>query len=236
MPKRKKIAARVEFFTADLFGRHVSDGADRGSGAREHFVGGNGSAGEDAYAFTHRSADRGATSARGNEFCEAEIENFGVAAARDEKIRGLDIAVDNSLRMRGVERVGDFDGNFEEAIELHRLAGDYVLQRGAIEKFHGDEGFAVFFADVVDGADARVIQCGGSLGFTLKAAQSLRIAGYFFGKKFQCDETVETRVFGFVDDAHAAAAEFFDDAVMRNGEADERRVGFGHRGWSLERG
>ena len=32
------------------------------------------------------------------------------------------------------------------------------FKRGAVEKFHGDEGFAVVLADVVDGANAGMIQ------------------------------------------------------------------------------
>ncbi len=151
-----------------------------------------------------------------------------MAAARDEKICGFDIAVHDSLRVRGIERIGNFDGEIEQAIELHGFAGDDMLERSAIEKFHGDEGFAVFFADVVDGADARMIQRGRGLRFTLETAQGLRIAGNFIGKKFQRDETMKTRVFGFVDDAHASAAKFFDDAVMRDGEADEIGLGVWH--------
>jgi hypothetical protein len=89
------------------------------------------------------------------------------------------------------------------------------------------ESFAVFFADIVDGANVGMIQRGGCLRFTLEAAQSLLVAGNFVGKKFQRDETLEPRVFGFVDDAHASAAEILDDAVMGNGEADQRRA-IGH--------
>jgi hypothetical protein len=33
---------------------------------------------------------------------------------------------------------------------------------------------------------------------------------------------MKTRVLGFVNDTHAAAAEFFEDAVMRNDFPDER--------------
>jgi hypothetical protein len=151
-----------------------------------------------------------------------------VTASSDEKISGLDVAVHDSLRMRRVQHVGYFYGEIKKAIELHGLACDDVFQRGAVEKFHGDEGFAVFLADVVDGADAGVIQGGGGLRFALETAEGLRIAGNFVGKKFQRDETMKPRVFRFVDDAHASAAKFFDDAVMRDGEVDERRLGFGH--------
>ena len=66
-----------------------------------------------------------------------------------------------------------------------------------------------------------MVQRGGGAGFTLKAFESLRIVGDVIGKKFESDEAAELRVFGFVDDAHSAAAEFFDDAVVRDCLADQ---------------
>src|ERR1700741_4711919 len=114
-----------------------------------------------------------------------------MAAASDEKIRGLDVAMDDSLRMGGVESIGNFDGKIEKAIEFHGLAGDYMLERRAVEEFHGDEGFAVFLADVVDGADARMIEGRCGLSLALEAAEGLRIAGHFVRKKFQGNETVQ---------------------------------------------
>ena len=62
----------------------------------------------------------------------------------------------------------------EESFEFERAAGDDVLERRAIEKFHGDEGAAVVFADVVDGADVGMVQRGGGAGFALEAFERLR--------------------------------------------------------------
>jgi len=58
----------------------------------------------------------------------------------------------------------------------------------------------------------------------------LWIACEIVGKKFQRDEAAETRVFGFIDDAHTAAAEFLDDAVMGKRSTVQRgRIGHGRR-------
>jgi len=147
-----------------------------------------------------------------------------VAAAGDEKIGGLDVAMDDALGVRGVQRVGDFDADVEQAVHFEGTAVHGVLQRGAVEKFHGDEGFAVFFADIVDGADAGMVQRGGGLRFALEASEGLLVARNFGGKKFQRDEAVQARVFRFVNHAHAAAAEAFYDTVMGDCLADQRRV------------
>ena len=45
-------------------------------------------------------------------------------------------------RVRGVQRIGNFDGDGEERLGLHRLAGDLMAQGYAIEILHRDEGTA----------------------------------------------------------------------------------------------
>ncbi len=158
--------------------------------------------------------------ASGGEFGEAEVHDFCVAARGDEKIGGLDVAMDDAGGVGGVEAVGNLDAPVEEGFDVERAAGDFVFQSLAIEEFHGDEVAAFEFVNFVDGADVGVIQGGGGLCFALETLESLRVAGEIFGEKFQRDETAELGVFGFVDDAHSAAAEFFQDAVVGDGLAD----------------
>src|SRR5579863_8208046 len=138
----------------------------------------------------------------------------------------------------GVEGVGNVDADLKKAINFERRAGDDVLERGAFHELHDDEGAAVEFLNVVNGADVGMVQRRGGARFALKTFESLRIGCDVLGKKFESDEAAEFGVFGFVDDAHSAAAEFFDDAVMRNGLSDEGG-GIGHRedsmgGWLRE--
>ena len=106
-----------------------------------------------------------------------------------------------------------------------------MLQRHAIEKLHGDEGLPVLLADFVDGADVGMVQGGCGLGFALKTGEGLRILGNFFGQELQRDKAAQLYVLGLVDDTHAAAAEFLDDAVVRDGLADHCAEILG-RNWS----
>ena len=211
--KGKKIGAAVEILAANLFGRHIRDGAHGAAGTGK-VLGGLGRLGS-----VELRARSGRAAFGKRDFGQAEIENLGVTALGHKNICGLDVAMDDAFGMRSFERVGDFDGKGEQVVHLDRTPIDAVLERLAVEKFHGDEGLAVLLADVVNGADVRMIQRGGGLGFALETGQGLRVAGDVLREKFQRDETAQARVFRFVHHAHSSAAESFDDPVMRNGLA-----------------
>jgi hypothetical protein len=105
-----------------------------------------------------------------------------------------------------------------------------VFQRHAFEKFHGDEGVAFLFANVMDGADVGMIESRGGLSFTLEAGEGVRIPSNIRREEFQGDEAVEANVFRFVNYAHTATAEFFKDTVVRDGLAYQE--GKGLRLWA----
>ena len=76
------------------------------------------------------------------------------------------------------------------------------------------KGLLVLLANFVDGADVGMVESGGGAGFTAETFQGLRVLRDVVGKKLQGDKAAKLGVLGLVDDTHAAAAEFFDDAVM----------------------
>jgi hypothetical protein len=80
-----------------------------------------------------------------------------------------------------------------------------------------NEGAAILLANVVDGADVGVIEGRCGLGFTAKTGEGLRIVGDFFRKKFERHEAVEAGVFRLVNNAHPTAANFFENAIVRDG-------------------
>ena len=129
--------------------------------------------------------------------------------------------MNDALGVGGVERVGNFDAEIEEKLQIHGAAADGMLQSFAVETFHGQVGLAVGFADVVNGADVGMIQRGGGARFAAEAFERLRVFGQFIGEEFQRDEAAEVGVLSLVNHAHAATAEFFDDAVVRDGLANE---------------
>jgi len=56
--------------------------------------------------------------------------------------------------------------------------------------------------------------CGARLAF--EAFEGLFIFSHGFGQEFQGHHPAQLCIFGFEDHAHSAAAEFFDDAIVRD--------------------
>ena len=130
--------------------------------------------------------------------------------------------MNDPLAVRRLERVGNVDPDFQQRIERNRLAVDAMLQRHALQQFHGDEGHARVLVNVVNRADARMIQCGGCLRLSLKSFKRRLIGRSVLRKEFQRNLASELRVLRAVDHTHPAAAELFYDTVMRDSAADER--------------
>jgi len=205
--KGEEVGAGVHVFAESLLGRHVGDGAHGRAGAGEM-------AG-------HRGLRiGGACGVSGVELGETEVENFGVAAARHENIGRLDVAVNDVLGMSGIERIGDIDGNGKKRLQLKRMGGDGVLERVAVEIFHGNEGAAIVLADFVNGADVGMIQRGRGSRFEAEAFERLRIVGDVFGEELKGYEAAEFRILGLINYAHAAAAQLLDCAVVGDGLAN----------------
>ena len=213
--EREKIGASVELFAAQLFRRHISDGAD-----------GSARIGEIKAACIGESLRIAAGGAGGaRNFRQPKVENFGVAAVCHEDVRGLDVAVDDSPDVCGIECIGYFNRQGEQTLELHRPAVDQMFQRLPAQALHHDEDMSLMLADFVDGADVRMIQRRGGPRLAAKALEGLRILGGIVGEKFQRNEAAELRVFRFIDDPHPSATEEFNDAVVRDSLADHGRSG-----------
>jgi hypothetical protein len=100
------------------------------------------------------------------------------------------------------------------------MAANAVFQRQSIQELHGNESLPVLVINFVDGADVRMIQRGGGLGFSLKAGECLRVFSYTIRKELEGDESPELYIFSLIDHTHTASAQLLDDAVVRNGLAD----------------
>ena len=79
-------------------------------------------------------------------------------ALRDVDVGWLEVAMDDPLFVSGIEPVGDLNGDLDQAVAVERAVVDDARQRPALEKLHHQKGPAVVVADLVNGADVRVIE------------------------------------------------------------------------------
>ena len=163
----------------------------------------------------------------GGQLRQAEIQNLRLAASRHKKVRGLDIAMDDALRLCRLQCIRDLNGEIQELLRwqgrgTRRSYPQAVLKRLALQKLHDDEGLTFVLSNLVNRADIGVIECRGSLRFTLEPFQGLSVLGEFFRQEFQGDGALELGVLGLIDHTHAPAAQLLQDAVVGEGLTNHR--------------
>ena len=100
-----------------------------------------------------------------------------------------------------------------------------VGQRLSVDQFHGQEVHAGFLVQPVDGGNVRVVERREQFGFALEPREPLRIVRKCLGQDLDRDLAIERRVDRFPDNAHAARAEAFDEAVVKEHGAGLDRQG-----------
>ena len=139
-----------------------------------------------------------------------------------KNVCGFDVAVNNAFCVCSVERIRDLNPDRQHRLDLQRSASDTVFQCHAVEELHSDKRLMVLLPDFIDRADIGMIQGGSRLRLALKPSQRLGVVRNSIREKLQGDKSVQGYVLGLVDYTHAAAAEFFDNAVVRDGLTDHR--------------
>ena len=122
--------------------------------------------------------------------------------------------MDDAGAVRAVERVADLDRNRERFIDRKpRRSAQPVRERLAFEILEHQVVELAVAADVVDGADVRIVQRGNRARFLLEALPRFRIGRERAGEHLDGDRAIEPGVARAVDLAHAARAERGDDFV-----------------------
>ena len=139
-----------------------------------------------------------------------------MAAFDDEDVGGLDVAVDDALRVRRAERLGNLDRQVNHRLGLQAFRREQCGEGLPFQRLHDDEVPAIVLVDVVDGADMWMIESGGGSRLAPESLERNRIARDFLRQKLESNGTAEACVFCLVDHSHAAAAKFGHDAVPGN--------------------
>jgi hypothetical protein len=91
--EREDVGPRVHGVAAQLFGRHVAGRADRGAGQRQ----------------------RAAVRRRRQTPRDSEVHDLDPAVGIEEHVLWLEVAVDDAVAVRGVERFGELQQDLEHA-------------------------------------------------------------------------------------------------------------------------
>ena len=112
--------------------------------------------------------------------------------------------MNDALTVRRVQCIGDLNGQVQNRFDVNGLACNQVLEGLPFQTLHGHERRALVLAEVINGADIRMVQCRGSLRFALEALQSLRVLGELFRQEFQRNEPVKSGVLSLEHHTHPA--------------------------------
>ena len=146
----------------------------------------------------------------------------------EQHVRGLDVAMHEALRVRGVERVRDLCDDRERARRIERaLRAQELAKVGALHEAHDEVEAAVELARVVNRHDVRVLERHRELRLAREALAEAFVRGELGGHQLQRHDTLEAKVARAVDDAHPALPDELLRAIAEEVVADEgcvRRV------------
>src|SRR2546428_12182154 len=128
--------------------------------------------------------------------------------------------MNDSLGVRGGQRIRHLYRNLQELISLQRFPPDALLQALSLQLLPHDEGMALVILDFVDSADAGMAQLRRSPRFPLEALQGLGVANQIFRDELQGNVTAPADVFGLVHNSHATRTKFAQDAIVGDRLAD----------------
>jgi len=128
--------------------------------------------------------------------------------------------VDDALRARRLQPVGNLDPQFQHLLDLQPSGGQPLAQRLAFQALHGDEEPAFLLPDFVNRAYAGMIQRRGGPRLTPEAFHKLAVLGQCVGQELERHAAAKLGVLGLVHHAHAPAPELLNNAIVRNCLAD----------------
>jgi hypothetical protein len=146
--------------------------------------------------------------------------------AREVDVVGLEVAVDEALGVRFVERAQDLLRDVDRLLDVERaLALGLGGEQLALEQLHREvEVAGGVLAEVEHAHGVRVHEQAHRLGLALEAADGLAVRDEVGLEHLQRDRTPEAALLGAVHGAHAARADAADDVVAATHEGVHERI------------
>jgi len=93
----------------------------------------------------------------------------------------------DAFLVRGGQRVGDRNCDFQKALERHPVPGYGVRERSSLDKFHRQEELIVGLLDGMNRDDIGVIQRGDRVAFPFETLTTFRVGGRRRGQELERD-------------------------------------------------
>ena len=132
----------------------------------------------------------------------------------EHDVRWLDVAMNDAMLVRDVDRVGHFRDQLGRTAEGESPGAQAVAQRGALNKFAHQETRAVRLAGVEDRHDARMPELGGTAGLAQESVHVLLARQVARARDLDGDDPIQFRVAGLADRAECANADLFDQFIL----------------------
>ena len=145
---------------------------------------------------------------------DAEVRDLHLATRVQHDVAGLDVAMDHSPGVCGLERLAHIHRDVDRAVRQDAAAaGQELGERATLHVLHHDVVHAVVRAGVEHRDDVRVPDARGGLRFAAEALHEPVVVGELRCEDLHGDGSTQHRVRAEEDLGHAAPAELALDAV-----------------------
>src|SRR5262249_53336403 len=120
------------------------------------------------------------------------------------------------------QSVRDLDAISEHTFDRQPGICDQSTQRSSFDEFHHYVEFVPSLADLMDGADVRMVQTRSRTRLAQQVIAS-KLVERIFGQDLKGDIALQKFVVSAIDDAHSAFADLAQDAIVVNRSANHQR-------------
>jgi hypothetical protein len=145
---------------------------------------------------------------------QPEVEEFYLAVRRQLDVGGLEVAVNNALRVRGFECLGYVSKDRERFFNTQGVPRESFAESLARHQLHHQQPRFTYVLQPMDGRYVRVIERGEHARFAFKALEAAFIAGEVRGYELDGNIASEPRIASAIDLAHPALSEEVEHLVV----------------------
>ena len=142
---------------------------------------------------------------------ETELTTITLTPEAEKRlgIETAEVAVQNIFCMGEVDGLRNFLDVLDCLLRRQRPGADRVGERACADEFHREKGQALLLAHIIDGHDVRMLQLSNRQRFGAKSLPKFGTSELASREYLQSDFTIQAELTCEIDDAHSAAADFF---------------------------